>query len=57
MQGCMIDIQGSRVISEEKNFIEKIKSQFFGGSSSNRNNVKVPVQFRKDYPSIFKGDF
>lgn len=48
MQGCMIDIQGSRVISEEKNFIEKIKSQFFGGSSSNRNNVKVPVQFRKE---------
>ena len=44
----MVDLQRYRATSGERNFTEPIKAtNFRGGSFSNRDNVKAPIQFRR----------
>ena len=45
----MIDLWRYRATSGERNFIELIKApNFLGGSFSNRDNVRPPIQFRRE---------
>ena len=44
----MVDLWGYRATSQERNFIEGIIAPIFGGSFSNRDNVRTPIQFRRE---------
>ena len=53
----MEDLQRQRATSEERNFIEWIKAptgKALAGGFSNRDNVRVPIQFKESQPQYFK---
>ena len=48
----IVDLWRYRGSSGERNFIERIKanqgSNFLGGTFSNRDHVRTPIQFRRE---------
>ena len=55
LYGRYIEIQSNLKTSKKLHRTNQ-GSNFLGGSFSNRDNVRVPIQFRRD-SSILKGDF
>ena len=57
INGCMVDLQRYRATSEERNFTEPFfrktiqRSNFLGGNFNNRDNVRAPIQFRRESQS------
>ena len=48
MQDSMADLYRYRPTSGKRNFIEQIKAEFLGYRFSNRDNVRAPIQFRRE---------
>ena len=47
IHGSMVDLQRYKATSGERNFIEQ-SSKFLGCSFSNTDNVRTPIQFRRE---------